>query len=203
MEDIYWTICYICSLKLIEEMEKIEEKILAFEYTIKGLAQWYTEIKTSTLSVSLDHLGKLKLFKLHFFVSAISTQNASPENDLLNLFDEFYALPYGPVESSIYDNLSKTQIYDIQNISVRMKTDENTSNFERLDGEIKSLIDRSISSLKKENIDLVTYDAFTLVDISHAWLIWRMMYAKATSKGKRSERIPVELIRGNRQIYRI
>lgn len=170
-----------------------DAKLLAFEYIINRLIAWYIEIKQTDTETALKNFNKLKLFKLHFFVAAVNS-NTDQTPDLLDTFDRFYALPYGPVEGYIYDHLNKLEYYQIYNDCIILKGNT-TENFEPLNQTIRSLIDTSIESLKTQNEQLVTLQAFDLVEISHKWPVWKFLYTQAQREYRRNEFMPSELIR--------
>lgn len=172
----------------------IENKLLAFEYTIKKLIEWYKSLVPNEETNVLSKLSKLKLFKLHFFVAAVNSTSDSSTDDLLNLFNKFYALPYGPVEGYIYDHLNELQFYSIFNDHVEVKS-SSTLNFDQLDYTTKVKIDDAITILKEKNNNLVILPAFDLVEISHKWPVWKLLYANALKEGRRNEFMPSELIR--------
>src|SRR6185295_7815705 len=98
-------------------------KLEYFEYTISKMIQWYCQenaMSTDTFSVVND-FSKLKVLKLHFFVCAIN----SSSNHMLEIFDSFYAMPYGHVESELYNamNADELQRFSFTESSMQLKTD--------------------------------------------------------------------------------
>lgn len=73
-------------------------KIKCFEYFISKIISWHNEVTTST---DISSFTKLKTQKLLFLCSSINA--TSEDKGLLNIFDQFYAMQLGPVESDIYD----------------------------------------------------------------------------------------------------
>ena len=182
-----------------------ESKLLAFEYIISKLIEWYKSLKNEEPSIICSNFSKLKIFKLHFFVSAVNSQKISETqkpNDLLTVFDRFYALPYGPVEGQIYDNINDLKMYSIYNDHISINENLNSSEYFRiLDSGIRTQIDDAIKELKNTNNELVTYPPFDLVEISHKWPVWKLSYAYALRNGRRNEFMPSELIRASSQFY--
>lgn len=179
----------------------MNEKIIAFEYIITLLINWLKELTGLDKETALKEFNKLKLFKLHFFVSAI--ENKETREDLLDTFNEFWALPYGPVESYIYNNLNETRIYNITREAITTKANNDTNDyFNTLPEDLRLAIDHSIEELKSVNQLIVTYSAFELVELSHQWPVWRMLYTRALSQGKRSTEMPSSLIRASSKIFK-
>lgn len=86
-------------------------KIELFEYCVFKLIEWSVQHKNGfswgNFANGNNDFSKLKLIKLHFF---LCTANIS----LLEIFDNFYAMPYGHVESNVYDALNNGQIERFQ-----------------------------------------------------------------------------------------
>lgn len=176
----------------------MDQKILAFEYIIHSLCDWYKDVT----NMYENDFSKLKIFKLHFFVCAVRASKNNSEKDLLNTFNKFYALPYGPVESDIYNRLNETNMFKFGDKNITVKSSSNQS-FVSLETSLITEIDKSIIELRSKNPDLVKYDAFKLVDISHEWLVWKMTYNKALKNGKRSEAMPADLIRESSKFFNL
>lgn len=177
-------------------MTSNNDKILAFEYVIYCLSKWFKE-KTGS---DPNDFSKLKLFKLHFFVCAVNA--SEKENDLLETFDNFYALPYGPVESDIYSRLSEMRLYRVDGSGMAyMDCAVTSDNFDLLNLKTKEEIEDSVNNLKKQNDELITYSAIHLVDISHKWTAWKVVYSSALRQGKHSESIPLDFIRKSSKIF--
>lgn len=85
-----------------EKENKKEIKIKSFEYLIYLLCKWWIEENPEKPWVEND-LSTLKVMKLLFLISSV---NSNSENDgLLNVFDNWYAEPFGPNEKDIYMHL--------------------------------------------------------------------------------------------------
>lgn len=78
---------------------KMREKILATDYLIEKLLEWWHE-KTGLTLEQENFFGKQKMMKLIFFAASVPHEDGS---DLLDIFDNWYAMPYGPVESDVWD----------------------------------------------------------------------------------------------------
>lgn len=167
----------------------MRDKLLAFEYLLTQFIRWNYNDSTS--------FTRLKALKLLFFVAAVKDEFG---HDLLDIFDNFYALPNGPVESDIYncitsDNLS---FYSFMTFSVSCK---NTYDEQRINPEIKERLDLSLNRLRSLNPDIVKYSAEDLVTLSHLWPAWRNSISIANILGKGSYRMSSLLIKKSDQFY--
>lgn len=175
----------------------METKIRALEYIIDCLIEWYKEqLRNDNYLTSFT---KLKVIKLLFFVSAV---NATKDNaGLLNIFNRFVAMPFGPVESDIYNqiNISNIGKYTVSDKSLSVGEEEQVM----LEDGIRVQIDNSIQRLKDINPALVGYTAFELVDLSHKWSCWQVVYNYALQINKGSFPIPNQLIVESDKYYQI
>lgn len=168
----------------------MENKYLTFEFLCHQLYYWYYEgIKeTNNIDQHSNDLSKLKVMKLLFFITAAS----SSESDvgLLEIFNNFYALPLGPVESDIYNYLNACTNLSINRygMTISEPISKSASNITEL--KVIGAIDR----LKEFNTGLVHYSAMELVDLSHRWSSWKVSYRKALEQGKKSYEIPIACI---------
>lgn len=183
---------YICKL-----LKSNMNKNLAFEYFVSQLLNWHQEVVGDN---GRNDFSTLKVLKLLFFASAIGTEKGQRETLLDSPFDTFYAMPYGHVESEIYDTIRNNQLPNLRitNSSSRFI---NTINYP--EGELKNKIDSSINKLKKENIDLIKMSPFELVELSHAWYSWKFYIAKARKNGAYSELIPNEIIKSEQKFFHL
>ena len=72
-----------------------------------------------------------------------------------------------------------------------------------LEDGIRVQIDNSIQRLKDINPALVGYTAFELVDLSHKWSCWQVVYNYALQINKGSFPIPNQLIVESDKYYQI
>lgn len=184
-------------------------KIRMFEYAIFKLVEWFKEIEPQK-SVTL-HFSRLVSLKLLFFISAIkrspdicnqaNTQETNESSDLLDIYENFYAMQYGPVEIDIYTAIvtRQTQNYIFGNHS--LKGAPNINVFNCLTQNLKNRIDESITRLRELNPNIVSYTPFQLVELSHKWDAWQNAMAAAELFGRGRERMSVESIRKSRQFY--
>ncbi len=140
-------------------------------------------------NLDLSTFSTLKSLKILFFIAAIDNSGK-----LLNVFDQFYAMPYGPVESDIYDSINSKELskYSININGCEIKN--SSFSFEKLDNDTKELIDDSINSLLKENPKILGYTPFQLVDISHKWSCWKICFDIAIQQNRNSILMPHDTI---------
>ncbi|WP_288882572.1 type II toxin-antitoxin system antitoxin SocA domain-containing protein [Pedobacter panaciterrae] len=163
-------------------------KIHAFDYLVSKLHEWF-EIYND--GKAKNDLSKLKVMKLLFFTAAISSNRN--QKGLLETFNNFVALPYGHVESDVYSQMENSLCYEFDESSLSVKEGANIAQI-GINVELKNEIDSAISKLRTTNNNLINYAAFDLVDISHKWQSWKMMYSLARKSGRYSMKIPNEMI---------
>ncbi|SEJ45332.1 Protein of unknown function [Dyadobacter koreensis] len=172
-------------------------KVKAFEYLIDGFVTWYIREKPGS-DYTAD-FTKLKLIKLLFFVSAV---NADTDNDgLLDVFDNFYALPFGHVESDVYDNLGQSAKYTVSR-SRLIRNNVPEGYFDEIN-HLKTRLDESLLSIISKNRSLVSYSASDLVELSHQWYSWKSTFSLARSINKFSLPIDPLIIKKESKIYRL
>lgn len=169
-------------------------KEIAFEYFIDVLR---------------DHNGgdcrdfsTVKLLKLLFLTVGLSSSEEELQKpiSLINIFNKFVAMPFGPVESDIYNYIQLDQLtYQITPSGCTKKNDSEPVSISQ---EIKELIDNGISYLLKKNPEILHSEPFELVEITHKWSCWQICFEFALRNGKKSFPIPPELISRSVKYYR-
>ena len=173
-------------------------KIEKFEYMVHKFIAWYNELNNSNDLDTYEDFSKLKLIKLHFFVCAITTRlDKNHEEGLLRSFDNFYAMPYGHVESDVYSRLKDVESIEINNTNIRVL---NKCPDKLCKEEIEE-IDKAVAALKSENIEIINYNASRLVNLSHEWNSWQTSYSIAQNLNKASIKIPISLIVNEPKFY--
>ena len=169
-------------------------KIKAFEYLIYRLLEWANECKPKVNTTSFT---RLKILKLLFLVSACSDKNG---NDLLDLFDAYYALPNGPVESDVYNSITADTLiyYSFKNFSIAKK---NSFDIHIMDKTIVKRIDNSIENLRAVNPNAIAYSAEQLVELTHRWNVWKSSNQIARLLGKGSYPMNTYLIRNSNKEF--
>ena len=177
-----------------------ENKRALYEYMLKGFVDWFCQRKGIGLDEFKDKndLSKLKIVKLTFFTSAIKF-GRNEEFDLLDVFNNFHAMPLGPIESDLLDahNRGELKHFEVDNkhLEIVGGVEGLSKSFSMLADDQKALIDAAIQELKKVNPRMIEYYPMQLVDISHEWSCWKYQFQIAKLKGKLSDKIPVERIR--------
>lgn len=176
-----------------------DSKIEAFEYVLFKLVEWYNEECSFT---ETNDISTLKALKLLFFVSSVNTIKESKDTLLDSPFNNFVAMPYGHVESDIYDAIKKDSLVNtlIKNNSTQIEKEDFII---KLPIELRAKIDTSIESLKQINRKLIKLTAFELVELSHRWFSWKINYQKALANGDFSHNISISEIKNEDKIYQI
>lgn len=170
-------------------------KIILFEYFLKKLVEWYCEYYQIGVTEFNNHphnnLSKLKVIKLHFFA-------CSTNSEALEIFDDFHAMPYGHVESDIYNQLDNLSFCTVTNSNLIIN---NVEGFKSSTSPNHSIIDVSIIRLRDANSSLISLEPFELVELSHKWYSWRYNFQKARQSGSYSRPINSELILKEEKFY--
>lgn len=176
-----------------------QNKVLCFEYIVSLLIKWHQEV-TGEATGYLYSFSRLKVLKLLFFVSAVKTVDG---NDLLDLFDNFSAMPLGPVECDIYKSMvdKETVVYEFPERLMKVEQRNINTIFSGIDKKTKENIENSVSALRLKNKYIVCLKPFDLVNISHQWSCWDTAYECALFFGKRSYNMSVESIRESLKYY--
>jgi uncharacterized phage-associated protein len=115
--------------------------------------------------------GILKRMKLLYLFCAMS--NRETRTELYGIFNKFYALPLGPVESDVYNqeyiNNDVNRFSSVENLDVQNTT-------------IKS----QISEFKKENYSIINHSPSKLVDLTHYSTVWDKSFKEAKRNRKSS-----------------
>ena len=169
-------------------------KIFAFDYMLSLFEQWYKEEGKGT--TNFQNCSKLSVLKLLFLVAVPKREGAK---DLLDIFDNFHALPYGPVESDIYNAIQDKRLpsYIVTERSIVKKEDV------ILPYEVEDYIQikDAVDSLRERNKNLILLNAFSLVEITHKWESWKQSIAFAKLMEMSSYKMTVDSIRNDRNKY--
>lgn len=169
-----------------------EKKLQYFEYLANKLIIWYAEIN-GNFDSDFHTFTRIKVQKLLFLAATINVTQAN--KDLLSVFDNFYAMQYGPVEIDIYDAMVNNRFSHISFTERHMKVRGNLSNIVNdLDNMIIRMIDAAIVKLRLENEQLINFTAIQLVDITHKWRSWKNAIDIAIALGNSSEKMAVDNI---------
>lgn len=177
-----------------------EKKTLQFEYAVHKLMEWYKQTVSNPEQTIYRHFTRLTSLKLIFLMSA--TKDPLNENrDLLNVFNNYCAMQYGPVEVDVYSAIvyKNTQYFNFGNYELTIK--KTPDSFKGLSDEEKTRIERAIDLLKQHNSNLISLRASQLVNITHKWDAWFSAMSIAEWYGKGSEKMTTESIRNSRPFY--
>lgn len=183
------------NIKKMNEMYIKADKIKYFEYFLSLIIQWYRSAYGSDKELSISRVTALKLL---FLCAAIKND---VQEDLLCIFNKFYALPHGPVESDIYNAMVNGRCVNYNFESTYLVENNVKIHYDDLDEQIKSRIDRSVEALKKENKNLIKLHAFQLVEITHKWECWKQAMKIAAVLNKGSYTMNIESIRNSNAIF--
>lgn len=164
-------------------------KIQVFEEVLYHLHSWYKEENPD----KENDISILKAMKLLFFVSGADT-----ENNLFGVFDRFQAWQYGHVEADIY-NFYSQHSGEFPNIKLDRNTLKFKEDYAPKNREYSEKIEINIDRIKEINSELISYDAFRLVDISHAYRSWDIYYNKLN---RRYEDMEKEMLTYEPKYYR-
>lgn len=166
-------------------------KRAAYEYVVSKLLEWGGYIDSKSYEVN-----KLGLNQLLFLVAIIKDEEG---NDLLDIFDSFYATPTGVAECDIsfLNRKDKLLAYRIKDRSIEKKGGRII-----LKRKIKNRIDKSIYLLRKKNEDLIKYNPFRLVGIVKLYHSYKMAYDYAEFCGNLKEIMEIDSIREDCQIFK-
>ena len=147
-------------------------KNLLFEYLVFRLDEWKKNIEKRNEKVPA--FTKLRLQKILFLVCAWNVENTNRK--LLNIFNQFYALPYGPVEIDIYEAMKNNQTF--QHISFNgnecIYCKLESAMFASISSVHRKWIDEAMDDFVKNDRKYLTMPVFDLVDITHRVTIQRM-----------------------------
>lgn len=178
-------------------------KILAFEYLVYRLTEWYKETTPITENMT-SHFSRLSVLKLLFLTAAIKDDTIDDVNkkDLLGTFNKFCAMQYGPVEIDVYSAIvnDTLSIYRLSNKSIEVKRDVDQA-FNNLSNALRQSIDNAIHILRSKNANIIRYNATQLVNITHKWQSWQNAMWLANISGNRQSPMTIDSIRKDMQYY--
>ena len=173
-------------------------KFLAYEYAVRCFLQWKAELNNSRLESV--RLSKTQTLKLLFLVAAVPNNEG---RDLLDIFNRFYAMQFGPVESDILNCISDGKFcFLVRNDSLLSVSSLGEDVFSSLNEEgVKQRIDQSVANLRAKNQSLVRYPSTMLVDVTHKWWCWKQTFHVARLLNRGSLLMSVESIRQSNKVF--
>lgn len=168
------------------------DKNLIFEYLVFRLNEWKLKLEKEKIKVPV--FTKLRLQKILFLICAWKAE--STNRKLLKIFNQFYALPYGPVEMDIYEAMKNRISFQYINFDGNECIYNNLeeSMFVAVSKECRNLIDEAVDDFSKAHRQYLTMPVFDLVDITHRWSAWKITMDIATFFGNKKEKMSVECI---------
>lgn len=168
------------------------DKNLVFEYLVFRLNEWKLKLEKEKIKVPV--FTKLRLQKILFLICAWKAE--STNRKLLKIFNQFYALPYGPVEMDIYEAMKNRIYFQYINFDGNECIYNNLeeSMFVAVSEECRNLIDEAVDDFSKNHRQYLTMPVFDLVDITHRWSAWKITMDIATFFGNKKEKMSVECI---------
>lgn len=194
LEEDNFTISDIGLMQLNKEdidFNTIAIKDSYFKYIVFKILEWHKE---KIGKEDLSSFSRIKIMKLLFFVSSVTSKNYP--NGLLDIFDNFYAMSYGPVESDIFNSITIGNYDEWFHISNKIITKGEFFNeiINEISDEYKNIIDISISLLKDINDDIITYTPFELIELSYKWDSWRDTITIVKELDRISEKMKIKQI---------
>lgn len=162
-------------------IKRLDNKKLLFEYLVYLLEQWKLEKHPN----KTEAFTKLKLQKILFLVASVKATNEV--HTLLDVFNNFYALPYGPVEIDIYEAMNNASFNNIRFIGNNCKHSLTDQYFSCLDPTLMKAMNEAIQAIKELGVDYITAPPFDLVDITHKWTSWQVAMQVAEMFGNKRE----------------
>lgn len=181
------------------------KKITYFDYFISQIIFRQFNNNKSDLdliirnNIDMCGLNKLKLLKLLFFVSVLKVDDKYLLDDI---FDNFYAMPYGPVESDVYNNISNLTNYIVGDKNISLKEGADFTYPQKTCDPLYARIDKCVNALYDKNKALFNMPTFDLVELTHKADSWRIVFAEAQKKGKYSLHMPKEIIKETTVYFR-
>lgn len=151
-------------------MDSLQRKRKLFEYLVYLLEEWRKEKYPNYK----EKFTKLKLQKILFLVSSYkATTNYHP---LLNVFDNFYACTYGPVEMDIHESMCDSNfefiIFENHECVIKSNIEDIKKDADDELIELMKCLENTINEIKESEVDYITVGGFDLVDIVQKWTCW-------------------------------
>ncbi len=171
----------------------MDTKVKIFEVIVNRLKDWFMEENKIGSIQDFNRnndFSILKLIKLHFLVTAI---NSSKDNTLINKFD-FHAMPYGPVETDIYNKIKTSSVFSNFSIDNFKAAFNSNTTPELIENNLIISIDNAINIIREIDSSFINADAGSLVELTHKWNSWKKVYAEALKNGIYSKKMDKDLI---------
>ena len=177
-------------MELTQE-QRLERKIRYFEYIVFKLIEWYEEVKEADDESVEKHFSRIVVMKLLFFVAAVKNDNGE---DLLDIFNDFYAMQYGPVEGEIYTAIVEKRLeyysFPVYPVPKLEKKSPESSPILEEEGRVFA----AIAALREKNNELILYSSSQLIELTHKWTCWKRAFSRARDRYAGCEFIAQEKI---------
>lgn len=171
-------------------------KIEAFDYMLHLFEEWRDNHET----IKGKPFPKLTAMKLLFLAAAPKKDGG---DDLLDIFDNFYAMPYGPVESDVYNAMCEDKLpsFSVKYRSIEPREGAEPYNAKRYNCKLYHRVRNAVNDLREKNEKLVLLNAFELVEITHRWSSWDRAMDFAEFMGQMSAKMSIDSIRDSSKIF--
>lgn len=165
------------------------DKIEAFDYMLHLFEEWRDNHET----IKGKPFPKLTAMKLLFLAAAPKEEGG---DDLLDIFDNFYAMPYGPVESDIYNAIQEDKLpsFSVKYRSIEPREGAEPYNAKRYNGKLYHRVRNAVNDLKEKNEKLVLLNAFR-------WSSWSRAMDFAEFMKQLSAKMSIDSIRDSSKIF--
>lgn len=172
------------------------DKIEAFDYMLQLFEEWRDNHET----IKGKPFPKLTAMKLLFLAAAPKEEGG---DDLLDIFDNFYAMPYGPVEIDVYNAIQEDKLpsFSVKYRSIEPREGAEPYNAKRYNDKFYHRVRNALNDLKEKNEKLVLLNAFELVEITHRWSSWNRAMDFAEFMKQLSAKMSIDSIRDSSKIF--
>lgn len=162
-------------------------KINTYEYAISKFIEWHNE-EFESVGIPKCFSDK-KIIRLMFFLASVDTSYS--DIGLLDIFDNFYAMPLGSCEMDLVQNSSLMNRYCYSNNKLMVK---NHIIKPILSIVLISKVDSQIKKLRSSNPKLVGMNLLDLCQINFRWHSWKSTYNWILRDKRTCRKISTELI---------
>lgn len=112
------------------------------------------------------------------------------------MFDNFYALPYGPVEMDVYEAMKSDKAFKYISFNGNKCVYSNLEKTRFKGDESKEMkwVDDAVNVFVQDQRRYLYMPVFDLVELTHRWSAWKISMDIATILGNKKEEISVESI---------
>lgn len=173
-----------------------DDKIKAFDYMLHLFFQW----RNSHKEVNGKTLPKLTAMKMLFLTSVPKEDGG---DDLLDIFNNFYAMPYGPCEIDIQKAMDENKMpsFNIEYRSIEPRKDAEPYEPKRYYGELYNRVRHAVNELREKNENLVLLNAFDLVGLTQRWHAWGRAMEFAEFMEQLCAKMPTSSIRESYKVF--